>query len=117
MLVIGRSSVDFSLHPSDETLRITNFQNTTPTNATDQGAWRSEIGQASITTDATGAGSIAITLETAFRTSRIALVSAGSNHDFRVSAHTLSTTGFTINVYGGPALTAVTINWEAIGQV
>lgn len=114
-------------HPSDEHPRITNFQTTAPANTIDQGVWRIEIGEATLTpVIGTSQTSKAITFETAFRTARIILVTGqedtfGGERGMPVGKD-MTASGATIrhNTADGSNYTttgAGTITWMAIGQV
>lgn len=129
ILVEGDAAPAFSLNFLDKALAISNYQNTTPTNAGDQGIWRTEIGEVSIAGN-TAVTSVAktVTFAGAFRTVRDIFITA-SVTDSAVGAKrgiwgvsNVGTNSFVANHVTADAAvyadtTAGTAYWMAIGQV
>lgn len=114
VLVEGEFSGEaFVPSPSDQHLRITNFQTTTPFNATDQGVWRAEVGQA---TTSASAG-VTVTFQTAFRTIRMIQATAESTSARHCTVSSPAAGSFVIHGWDAAgARAAFTAHWIAIGQ-
>ena len=75
LLMEGAGSTAFSENPNDRNLRVSNFQDTTPTNSGEVGLWRMEVGRASLAGDTAQSNvTKTITYATAFRTVRAVLL-------------------------------------------
>ena len=125
-LAEGRLAPAFSPNPLDQALRLTNFQDATPTNHVDRGQWRAEVGVATVAgVPSQNWSDHNVTFETGFRTIYAALATPREDIGGRrvlARCTNLSTGGFTLQAATGDGssfsdTTPGLVYWLAIGAV
>ena len=122
VLCEGSAPIAFGVNPNDEQLRISNYQDTTPTNHTDQGVWRAEIGEANISFSGVTSASVTVTFQTAFRTIRVGFGNDENALQTTIGVKAASLTASSMQVLAfdttNTARTGTArVSWIAIGQV